>query len=129
MKKQVLWVSAGVAALGSMMAVQGCGKAQAQTAQGKEQPREVQLTIYKEDFALVHESRPVDLGEGQNRIRMENVSKTLDPNSVIFDWQGAQKPPEVTSEVYDLGVRNGGSLLKRLEGKPVEMLWNTQYGK
>src|SRR5579862_7679557 len=129
MKKQVYWVAAGLAVFGSIGLLEGCGKAQAQTATTAEQPREIQLTIYKEDFALVHEARPVQLAEGSNHLRMENVSKALDPNTVIFDWQGADKTPNVTSEVYDLGVRNGGSLLKRLEGKPVEMFWNTQEGK
>lgn len=129
MTKQLFCVAAAAAALACMWTTQGCGKVLAKAEEKKDEPREVQLTIYKEDFALVHEARPVDLAEGQNHLRMENVSKTLDPNSVIFDWQGAQKPPEVTSEIYDLGVRNGGSLLKRLEGKPVEMLWNSQDGR
>src|SRR5207253_5055732 len=53
----------------------------------------------------------------------------LDPMTVIFDWQGTSKMPEVVSNTYDLGVASGGSLLKRHEGKPVEMLWNSQDGK
>jgi hypothetical protein len=112
-----------------MIAIEGCGKAQAQAAAAGAQPRDIQLTIYKEDFALVHEARPVELGEGRNRLHMENVSKSLDPATVIFDWHGAQKPPDVVSNTYDLGVRSGVSLLKRLEGKPVEMLWTSQDGK
>lgn len=128
-KKQGFWVAAGLAAFGSMLALQGCGKATAQEAARGPAPREVQLTIYKDDFAMVHEDRPVDLVSGANRVRMESVSKTLDPNTVIFDWQGAAQAPEVTSQQYDLGVASGGSLLKRLEGKPVEMFWNTQDGK
>ncbi len=129
MQRQLMWIAAGLAACGSVWTIEGCGRAQAQDAGKAELPRDIQLTIYKEDFALVHESRPVDLTEGRNRVRMENVSKALDPNSVIFDWQGTGKHPDVTSQVYDLGVLSGGSLLKRLEGKPVTMLWNSQEGK
>ncbi|HTQ11787.1 MAG TPA: DUF4139 domain-containing protein [Fimbriimonadaceae bacterium] len=128
MNKQSMGLLAGVALCG-VCAIQGCGRAAADNERApKAQPRDIQLTIYKEDFALVHENRPVDLGDGPNQIRLENVSKTLDPNSVIFDWGNEAKPPEVTSQVYDLGMTSG-SLLKRLEGKPVEMLWNTQDGK
>ena len=129
MKKQVLWVSAGLAVFASLGAVEGCGKAQAQEARTKEQPREIQLTIYKDDFALVHEARPVELGDGRTKLRLDGVSKSLDPATVIFDWPTAQKTTDVVSQSYDLGVPSGGSLLKRLEGKPVEMLWNTQNGK
>src|SRR5579862_1916754 len=130
MKKQTIWVLAILSLCGSAWVTQGCGKASAQTDGAQaEQPRDIQLTIYKEDFALVHESRPVTLSEGDNNLKLDNVSKTLDPNTVIFDWQGARAAPEVTSQMYDLGVRSGSSLLKRLEGKPVEMLWNTQEGK
>ncbi|HVT11038.1 MAG TPA: hypothetical protein VHE55_02120 [Fimbriimonadaceae bacterium] len=129
MKKQRLWIAAGLAAIASMGAIQGCAKANAQESSQTSAQREIQLTIYKEDFALVHETRPVELEQGANHVRMESVSKTLDPNTVMFDWQGMQQAPDVTSQQYDLGVANGGSLLKRLEGKPVEMYWNSQDGK
>jgi hypothetical protein len=129
MKNQCFWVVAGLAALSSLFAIEGCGRAQAQGSVRAEQPREINLTIYKEDFALVHEARAVALAQGHNELPMDSVSKSLDPNTVIFDWQGATNPPEVTSEKYDLGVQSGGSLLKRLEGKPVEMFWNSQDGK
>lgn len=129
MTKQLMCVAAGLAVFGSLVLIQGCAKAEAQTSTLPEPVRDIQLTIYKEDFALVHEARPVSLASGRNELPMDNVSKSLDPNTVMFDWQGAANPPEVTSETYDLGVRNGGSLLKRLEGKPVEMLWNSQDGK
>ena len=129
MNKRSMGLLAGAALCGALTTIQGCAKAAADNEKATgAQPRDIQLTIYKEDFALVHENRPVDLGDGSNEIRLDNVSKTLDPNSVIFDWAGAAKTPEVTSQVYDLGMTSG-SLLKRLEGKPVEMLWNNQDGK
>lgn len=130
MKKQVLWISAGLAVLASVGMIEGCGKAQAQAAAtAQEQPRDIQLTIYKEDFALVHEARPVELSQGRTKLRLDGVSKSLDPATVIFDWPTAEKTTDVVSQAYDLGVPSGGSLLKRLEGKPVEMLWNTQNGQ
>jgi hypothetical protein len=127
--KKVYWIAAGVAVCGSFFAVNGCVKAQAQGGPAKEQARDIKLTIYKNDFALIHEGRPVELTKGRNLLRLESVSKVLDPMTVIFDWKDAGKAPDVVSNTYDLGVGTGQSLLKRLEGKQVEMLWNSQDGK
>lgn len=130
MKNQPFWIAAGLAALGVLVATAGCNRAQAQTGvDGAGRPREIQLTIYKQDFAMVYESRPLDLTSGRNRLRLDNVSKTLDPESVLFDWKEAPKAPEVVSHTFDLGVPSGESLLNRLQGKHVQMLWNTQNGE
>src|ERR1044072_7867631 len=131
MKNQPLWIVAGIVALGAAGAVfSGCTRAQAQTGvDGAGRPRDIQLTIYKADVAMIYEGVPCDLSSGRDRVRLDNVSKTLDPQSVIFDWKDAANRPEVTSHAYDLGVASGESLLNRLQGKQVQMLWNTQNGE
>lgn len=130
MKHQPIWILAGLAVVGSSVGLAGCGRAQAQEAvDGAGRTREIQLTIYKQDFAMIYESRPVDLSQGRNRLRLDNVSKTLDPQTVLFDWKNAGKTPHVVSNTYDLGVASGDSLLNRLQGKHVEMLWNNQNGE
>lgn len=126
MTKRLGWIL-GFAALGAAMATTGCRTAVA--AGETEAPREIQLTIYKEDFALVRESRPESLQAGRNRIHLDTVSKALDPNTVMFDWLGAGQPPNVVSSTYDLGVASGGGLIQRLEGKPVEVLWPSENGQ
>lgn len=127
MTKQLGWML-GFAALGGLMGTTGCGRAIA-AGETEAAPREVQLTIYKEDFALVRESRPVDLAAGRNRVRLDSVSRSLDPNTVIFDWAGAKGEPNVVSCTYDLGVGSGAGLLDRLEGKPVDFYWASQDGR
>jgi hypothetical protein len=127
--KKVYWIAAGVLVCGSLIVARGAVRAQAQGAPGQELARDIKLTVYKNDFALVHEGRSVDLTSGRNLLRLESVSKVLDPMTVIFDWKDAGKAPDVVSNTYDLGVGTGQSLLKRLEGKQVEMLWNSQDGK
>src|SRR5690242_11085425 len=89
MIKQIQFAAAGAAALGVLWTSAGCAKAQAQSGAPAEKPREIQLTVYKEDFALVHEGRPVDLSSGVNRVELDRVSKMLDPATVIFDWKGS----------------------------------------
>ena len=82
-----------------------------------------QLTVYKQDFGMVHEQRPSQLSSGDNRLQILEVSKQLDPQSVLLGWTGGQA--EITAHSYDLGVANGEGLLKRYLGKPVEVV---RYG-
>src|SRR5947209_4681430 len=43
-----------------------------------------QLTIYNAGFALVRESLPLDLRAGDNLVRCSEVTKQIDPGSVIL---------------------------------------------
>ncbi|MCW3051170.1 MAG: hypothetical protein JWN14_340, partial [Chthonomonadales bacterium] len=86
----------------------------------------VELTVYSEDFAMVHEARPQQMTTGTNRLHLRDVSKLLDPQSVLLDWQGANTGmPQLVAQSYDLGVGNGGNLLKRYLGRSVEVV---RYG-
>ena len=86
----------------------------------------VELTVYSEDFAMVHEARPQQMTTGANRLHLRDVSKLLDPQSVLLDWQGANHGmPQLVAQSYDLGVGNGENLLKRYLGRPVEVV---RYG-
>ncbi len=48
-----------------------------------ESRRDLQLTLYQQDFGLVRDSRTADLSAGQNRLRISGVAKTLQPETVI----------------------------------------------
>lgn len=110
--------------------IQGCAKAIAQTEQPKTQPvqRTVELTIYPDDFALVHESRPVQLATGTQKLQLTEVSKQLDPRSVMLDWERPSDLPAPISNSYDLGVNNDSDLMKRYLGKDVELVSYGQNG-
>src|ERR1044071_6609936 len=83
----------------------------------------VELTVYKQDFGMVHELRPSTLNVGETRLQVQDVSKQLDPQSVLLGWTGGQA--EITAHSYDLGVANSDGLLKRYLGKQVEVV---RYG-
>jgi hypothetical protein len=85
----------------------------------------VELTVYAQDFALVHEARPVSLAQGSNRLSIPDVSRQLDPQSVLLGWQGAADAPDIVAHAYDLGAPNSDSLLKRYLGREVEVV---RYG-
>jgi len=86
--------------------------------------RTVELTIYPDDFALIHESRPIQLAGGDQKVQLTEVSKQLDPRSVMLDWSNADLPAPISNS-YDLGVNNDTDLLKRYLGQDIEIV---RYG-
>jgi len=113
-------------ALGSAT-LHGCRQAVAQSTPAPKPTLE--LTVYKNDFAMVHDERKIDLTAGTSALRLPGVSKQLDPQSVLFDWPGKGSHPDVLSTTYNLGVGSSEDLLKRLVGQKVEMVWRGQDGR
>lgn len=86
----------------------------------------VQLTVYADDFALVREVRPSALTAGPNRLQLTDVSRLLDPESVLLRWEGTTAAlPQIVAHAYDIGVDNGDQLLKRYLGQSVTLI---RYG-
>lgn len=107
------------------------GRGKARAADQAEPPAArngVELTVYSEDFGLVHEARPVSLAAGDNKIPVTEVSHKLDPHSVLLDWSPTSNPgqlPQIVAQTYDMGVANTGELLNRYLGRQVEVV---RYG-
>ena len=105
----------------------GCSTATAKT--GSENPRQdVSLTIYKDDFGVVSEVRPVSLSAGRNTVRLLDLSKSLNQESMMFGWSNPSHA-SVVSTTYDLGVSESTHLLKRYLGKQVELVRYGQDGR
>lgn len=101
--------------------------------------QDLELTVYTQDFGLVREVRPMRLTSGPNRLRLLEVSKRLDPHSVLLRWRGAgAHPPQLVAHAYDLGVASSDGLLQSLSphgepagaqgylGRPIEVV---RYGE
>lgn len=118
---------AGCSALGIIAAAGLASRASGVAPSTTAVPRQVELTIYNQDFALVREGRPVELAVGANRLAFADVSKELDPHSVLLKWEGAEQSgmPQIVGSSYDLGVRNSQELLRQEVGRPVELI---RYG-
>ncbi len=127
MHRGLTWIgSLGLLAIG--WNISGCAKASAQSSEGAQVgDRSLDLTVYKSDFAEVRDTRNVTLSGGSTHVELRDVSKALDPKSVIFEWPG-QEGREVTSNTYDLGVGSGDGLLKRFVGHEVELVWRSNNG-
>jgi hypothetical protein len=113
------------AIVASAVQLSGCGKANAQSTTAPK--RDLDVTVYKEDFAEIQDSRTVHLAAGTNQVELDNVSKSLDPKSVVFSWP-SNSGPQVTSNTYDLGVGDTQSMLKRFVGQDVQLVWRSQNG-
>jgi hypothetical protein len=89
--------------------------------------QDLELTVYTQDFGLVREVRPMRLTSGPNRLRLLEVSKRLDPHSVLLRWRGhGAHPPQLVAHAYDLGVASSDGLLQRYVGRPIEVV---RYGE
>lgn len=75
---------------------------------------------------MVREQRPVQLVQGTTKLRLYEVSKQLDPQSLLLQWagagNGATNGPQIVAHAYDLGVADSDSLLKRYLGQEVEVV-------
>jgi len=91
--------------------------------------RVINLSIYRNNFALVSEKRQVHLDAGHQKMVVADISKLLDPSSVLFDWFGTPNKPTITATAYDLGIVNMNQVVSRLNGQQVQMLWPSSNGR
>jgi hypothetical protein len=105
----------------------GCLQASAKTVE-PDADRQVELTVYTQDFAQVTETRPIDLADGLVRITLTGLSHALDESTVSFDWPEGTDA-QVTSTTYDLGTSSGQSLLEQLVGKEVTLVYRSENGR
>ena len=126
MKNRAAAIGAVVAAGAAIVWIANKGRATDKPAAPNAiERKEVVLTVYKDDFGMVRELRPVVMVKGNNQLRVQDVSKLLDPQSVLLGWQDKNNAAQITAHAYDLGVANGDGLLKRYLGKEVEIV---RYG-
>lgn len=118
----LIW--AGALLVGTAAVGVGCAKALAQT--GASPARPVDLTVYKQDFAMIHQRKELDLQAGVNQIRLDDVSRHLDPNSVTYDTQTGR---EVVASTFDMGIGSSGNAIQRLAGREVELILTSSEGK
>jgi len=113
MIKQLLILIIGISVLG----------ATTMAAQAKEvaQPREVAVTIYNEDLALIREVRPVELDEGSAVYRLPEVSGQLKPETVHLSFpDGAAF--QLLEQNYDYDLVSVDKLLEKFIGRQLVLI-------
>jgi len=117
-----LWILAASAVI-----LPGCAKSTAQTSAPVSE-RSVELVVYTDDFALVQESRDVTLTKGTTRIGIQDVSKEMDQDSVVYTWPDT-KDAKIRSSTYELGTKDSGHLLQRFLGREVDLVYRGDNGR
>ncbi len=80
----------------------------------------VSLTIYNQNFGLVKDVRAVDLKEGINYLRFEDVAAMIDPTSVSFESLSAPNAVVVREQNYQYDLMDPNTILSKSVGKNVK---------
>jgi hypothetical protein len=80
----------------------------------------VNLTIYNQNFGLVKDIRTVELKDGINQVRFEDVASQIDPTSVSFQSLTAPNSVVVREQNYQYDVMNPDTILLKSVGKDVK---------
>lgn len=105
---------AGVVAFGSSLS-----PAVAETV-GASESQGVNLTIYNQNFGLVRDIRNVDLKEGLNFVKFEDVAAQIDPTSVSFTSLTAPNSVAVREQNYQYDLIDPTTILSKSIGKTVK---------
>jgi hypothetical protein len=80
----------------------------------------VSLTIYNQNFGVVKDVREVQLKDGINYLRFEDVAAKIDPTSVSFRSLTAPNAVAVQEQNYQYDLLNTNTILAKSVGKRVK---------
>src|SRR5215813_2439134 len=80
----------------------------------------VSLTIYNQNFGLVKDVRAVELKEGINYLRFEDVAAMIDPTTVSFESLTAPNAVVVREQNYQYDLMDPDTILSKSVGKNVK---------
>ncbi len=81
----------------------------------------VSLTIYNQNFGLVRDTRSVELVNGINHVRFEDVAAKIDPTSVSFTSLTAPNQVVVREQNYQYDLIEPTTILSKSVGKDVRI--------
>jgi len=83
------------------------------------EPQAASLTVYNQNFALVREVRTVDLKEGVNWVRVENVAAQIDPTSVALKGLELPISLQVREQNYEYDLISPEAILRKAIGEQI----------
>jgi len=84
-------------------------------------PKGVELTVYNSNFGLVKEVRTVNLRQGRQEIRVEDVAAFIDPTSVGFKSLSPGKAIEILEQNYQYDLISTQTILLKSIGKRIRL--------
>lgn len=85
-------------------------------------PVDPALTIYNQEFAVVHESLPLELQAGSNAVQFTGATAHVEPESVILRDAAGKRKITILEQNYRADVLSQDVLLNLYEGKTIEFL-------
>ena len=77
------------------------------------------VTIYNDNFALVKDTRDVDVKVGKQTIEVDDVSAKIDPTSVLPKFLSDANNITILEQNYDFDLVNSNKLLQKYIGKDI----------
>lgn len=81
---------------------------------------QTQLTIYNQNFATVKEQRALDLQQGENEVRVTDITAHLEPDSVVLRDLKNPGALQILEQNYESDPLSEGLLLRKSEGKTLD---------
>ncbi len=85
----------------------------------------VDLTVYNQNLALVHEVRSVDLSQGINEVILPDIPATIDATSLQISSLSDRSGLKVLEQNYQYDLVHQAKLLEKYIGKQVEFIRTT----
>ena len=81
----------------------------------------IAITVYNQNFGLVKDIRSVDLKEGINNLRFDDVAAAIDPTTVSFTSLTAPNSVVVREQNYQYDLMDVGTILSKSVGKDIKI--------
>jgi len=78
---------------------------------------QTQLTVYNQNFAVVKENRSLALRQGENEIRVSDITAHLEPESVVLRDLRQPGSIQILEQNYESDPLSEGLLLRKSEGR------------
>lgn len=81
----------------------------------------IAITVYNQNFGLVKDIRSVDLKEGINALRFDDVAAAIDPTTVSFTSLTAPNSVVVREQNYQYDLMDVSTILSKSVGKDIKI--------
>ncbi|MEN3013442.1 MAG: DUF4139 domain-containing protein [Endomicrobiia bacterium] len=86
-----------------------------------QQQKEVELTVYNQNLALVKEKREIELKKGTQLIKIQDVASQIDPTSVHFKSLSFPEDCFILEQSFDYDLISQYKLLEKYIDKEIEI--------
>jgi hypothetical protein len=89
---------------------------------GTDQRKDVSLTVYNSDIALVRDTRFIQLSRGLNLVELSGLAGNMDPTSVSFSSLTDPKDLKTVEHNFDYAVVSRQTLLEKYIGEEIWLI-------